>query len=185
MLSGHFPPLEIVRVPDHPRRIIESMASQRQSNLPGAGSRAPDFRLARLEGGGLPLHDIAANGPALLAFFKVTCPVCQMTLPYLDRIHTAGLPVYGISQDEAEDTREFAREFGLGFPMLLDREAEDYPASNAYRISSVPTMFLIERDGSISRVMEGWRKAEMQQLGAIVGSPVFRPEDRVPEWKAG
>jgi peroxiredoxin len=163
----------------------EGMASYRQSRLPEAGSRAPDFHLARLDGGQLALADISANGPALLAFFKVTCPVCQMTLPFLDRIYAAGLPVYGICQDDAEDARDFAREFGLSFPMLLDREEDDYPASNAYLISSVPTMFLIERDGSISRVIEGWRKAEIQQLGAVAGAQVFRPEDRVPEWKAG
>ncbi|HUA59202.1 MAG TPA: TlpA disulfide reductase family protein [Verrucomicrobiae bacterium] len=161
------------------------MASFRRRKLPDPGSRAPDFHLARLEGGQTPLAQIAADGPALLVFFKVTCPVCQMTLPYLDRIHAAGLPVYGVSQDDAADTRDFMREFGVGFPMLLDREEDNYPVSNAYEISSVPTMFLVERDGTIAQVIEGWRKADIERLGAMAGVAAIRPGDRVPEWKAG
>src|SRR5579872_1181839 len=99
------------------------MAARRQNPLPVPGSRAFDFRLPRLDGGEAALHDLIASGPAVLAFFKITCPVCQLTLPYLERIHRGGiLPVYGISQNEIEDTTEFNREFGLTLPMLLDRE---------------------------------------------------------------
>jgi peroxiredoxin len=162
------------------------MAAHRQHKLLAAGTRAPDFRLARIEGGETSLSEIAARGPALLVFFKVSCPVCQMTLPFLDRIHSTGhLPIYGISQNDAPDTREFVSEFGVGFPMLLDSEDADFPASNAYGISSVPTSFLIERDGSLSRVIEGWQKAEIEHLGALAGVAVFRADDHVPAWKAG
>jgi len=162
------------------------MASKRQLKLLAAGSRAPDFRLARLDGGETTLAEISVRGPALLVFFKVSCPVCQMTLPFLDRIHAAGsLPVYGISQNDARDTRQFMHEFGISFPMLLDSEDSGFPASNDYGISSVPTSFLVERDGSVSRVIEGWQKPEMERLGALSGIAVFRPDDHVPAWKAG
>jgi len=162
------------------------MASQRRLKLPDAGSRAPDFRLAGLEGGEIPLAEIAARGPAVLVFFKVTCPVCQMALPFLERLHAAGtLPVFGISQNDASDTREFMREFQVTFPMLLDREEDSFPTSNAYGISSVPTIFVLERDGTLSRVIEGWQKSEMERLGALAGVAVFRAGDNVPAWKAG
>ncbi|MGO9255535.1 MAG: peroxiredoxin family protein [Bryobacteraceae bacterium] len=165
------------------------MASHRQRRLVDAGLRAPDFRLARLNGGETSLAEIAANGPGLLVFFKVTCPVCQMALPFLERIHAAGaasgLPVYGISQNDAEDTREFMQEFGVTFPMLLDSEDSDFPASNAYGISSVPTMFVVGRDGKLSRVLEGWQKAEVERLGDLADVAIFRAGDNVPAWKAG
>ena len=120
------------------------MASRRQQPLPDTGTLAPGFRLALLEGGEVTLADLIAGGPVLLAFFKVTCPVCQMTMPFLERLHQeGGLRIYGISQNDAEDTREFNRYFGVSFPTLLDSEEAGYPASNAYRISSVPTMFLV------------------------------------------
>src|SRR5271169_4473120 len=150
------------------------MASRRQRKLLDAGAMAPDFRLERLEGGETTLSQLSAGRAALLAFFKIACPVCQMTLPFLERIHQGGgLAIYGISQDDAADTSEFAREFRLTFPMLLDREEDDYPASNAYGISTVPTMFLVERGGKVSRAIEGWHKGDMERLGELAGVAVF------------
>jgi peroxiredoxin len=150
------------------------------------GARAPEFRLARLEGGESTLRELIENGPVLLAFFKISCPVCQMTLPYLDRIHSPNaLPIYGVSQNGPNDTRDFNRHFGVTLPTLLDREENGFPVSNAFGISSVPTMFLIERDGTISRVIEGWVKTEIESLAAVSGIAPFREGDNAPAWKAG
>jgi peroxiredoxin len=155
-------------------------------HLQEVGALAPGFRLPRLDGADLSLAEIIAQGPALLAFFKVSCPVCQLTFPFLERLHQAGaLPVFGISQNKPPDTRAFAQRYRTTFPMLLDSEAGGYTASNAYGISSVPTMFLIERDGSIAQTILGWNRQEIAALGATAGVSMFRPEDRVPEWKAG
>ena len=162
------------------------MASQRQPQLLEPGSRAPDFRLPRLGGGEGRLAEWAARGSVLLVFFKVTCPVCQLTLPFLERLHTAGaLGICGISQNDERDTREFNTYFGITFPTLLDSEEEDFPAGNAYGISSVPTLFLVEPGGQIGKVTEGWSKMEMEALGAAAGMKLFRAEDDVPAWKAG
>ncbi len=162
------------------------MGASRQRQLLKTGSRAADFRLARLDGAETSLKDIIANGPALLAFFKVSCPVCQLTLPFLDRIHAAGaLSIYGVSQNPAGDTREFNHRFGVSFPTLLDSAESGYPVSNAFGISSVPTLFLIERDGTVSNVIEGWSKRDISELGSRSGVSPFRESDSVPEWKAG
>ncbi len=146
------------------------------------------FRRKKLLEAGAPapaIEGLHAAGPVLVAFFKISCPVCQFTLPHLNRIHQAGtLPVVGISQNGQEDTRDFNREFGIEFPVLLDAEDEKFPASNAYGISSVPTLFLIE-DGQIVRVMEGWNRKEMEWLGSRAGAEVVRQGENVPEWKAG
>lgn len=154
--------------------------ARQERRLLAVGAKAPDFRLPRLDGGAVSLVEILTGGPALLAFFKVSCPVCQLTFPFLERVHQAGaLPVYGISQNDAEDTRAFAKRFRTTFPMLLDSENSGFEVSNAYGISSVPTMFLVERDGSIQQAMLGWRRDEMMALGAV------GPDDKVPQWKAG
>jgi peroxiredoxin len=162
------------------------MAARHQRRLLDAGSRAPDYRLPLLAGGETALADLIAHGPALLAFFKVTCPVCQFTLPFLERLHLAGtLPIFGISQNDDEDTREFHREFGVTLPTLLDAEESGFAVSNAFGISSVPTMFLVEPGGTISRVIEGWSKQEIEWLGAKAGAVPFRRGENVPAWKAG
>lgn len=147
---------------------------------------APGFRLAELDGGEVTLAELAAGGPVLLAFFKISCPVCQLTMPYLERLHRqGGLRVYGISQNDADDTREFNRHFGVTFPTLLDSEDSGYPASNAYGISSVPTMFLVTPDGTLERVIEGWNRIDMAALGDRAGMILFHAADNVPAWKAG
>jgi peroxiredoxin len=162
------------------------MAAHGQHRLLEPGTLAPEFRLERLGGGWGTLAEILAGGPALLAFFKISCPVCQMTFPFLERIHAAGaVRIFGISQNDAGDTGEFNQEFGVTFPTLLDSEDDGFPASNAYGISSVPSMFLVEPGGKIANVMEGWRKREMEALAAPALASVFRPGDYVPEWKAG
>ena len=93
------------------------------------------------------------------------------------------MKVYGISQDDDRATQAFNREFGITFPTLLD--ASGYPASNAYEISHVPSMFLVERDGTISWSLEGFSRRDLDQVGRKFGVVPFLPGEQVPEWKAG
>jgi peroxiredoxin len=139
-----------------------------------AGAIAPDLSLKVLGGGEVSLH---SPEPVLLAFFKISCPVCQLILPYLQRLHPT-LKVWGVSQNNAKDTRDFAEHFGLTIPILLDPE-DTFPASNAFGISHVPTTFILEPGGRIRKVIDGWIKQEMVALGAV------GPDDNVPAWKAG
>ena len=142
-----------------------------------AGDRAPSLPL---------LEEVLAGGPALLAFFKVSCPVCQFTLPFMERIAKSGsLRVVGVSQDDAKATARFAKEFGVTFPMLLDEERAGYAASNAFGISTVPTLFLVDADGVVAFAGEGFVKRDLADLGRRAGVEVFRQDEPVPEWKAG
>src|SRR5690348_9713693 len=106
------------------------------------GDMAPDVRLESLTG---KSESIREAGRVLLAFFKISCPVCQLTLPFLNRIYPART-VWGISQNGAEDTREFVDYYRLAYPILLDPE-DEYPASNGFGISHVPTLFQLEPGG--------------------------------------
>jgi peroxiredoxin len=151
-----------------------------------AGAAAPGFALPRLDGGEASLQQITSAGPALLVFFKISCPVCQLALPFYERLSKSGaLAVYGVSQNDASDTRGFAQRYGLMFPMLLDLENTGYPVSNAYGLTNVPTAFLVEPGGLIAQTIHGWNKSEVTALGSAKGVSVFRPGDQVPEWKAG
>lgn len=153
------------------------------------GDRAPDFHLQDAQGRTWRLRDLVAKGPVVVAFFKTTCPVCQLALPFLDRLHRGqagpGISIFGISQDDAESAREFTDEFGVTFPMLFDTAESDYPASNAYGISHVPSVFLVEPDGAISWTMEGFDKKALESLGSRAGVQTFTERDQVPAFKAG
>lgn len=165
------------------------MSAAKQPELLRAGTPAPDFTLKRLGEGEISLKSLLVEGPVLLAFFKTSCPVCQMTLPFLDRIEQGRAPgsyaVYGVSQDDAETTQEFNQAFGVKLPMLLDSDESGYPASNAYGLSHVPSMFLVNPDGHIAWSLEGFVKRELESIAKEAGVEVFRQGDNVPEWKAG
>ena len=159
---------------------------RKKKDFAKAGVDAPGFDLEKLGGGSETLSAVLARGPALLAFYKVSCPVCQLTFPYLEKIAAGtGLQVIGISQDDEKATRAFNERFGVTFETLLDSAAKEYPVSNAYGISSVPSLFVVEVDGKISESIAGFSKRELGELGQRAGRAVFGPGDSVPEWKAG
>ena len=159
-----------------------------------AGNVAPGFSLKGLDGKERSLRGLLDEGPVVTAFFKISCPVCQFTFPFLERLHTSyggdGVTILGVSQDDAKDTKRFASEFGVTFPVLLDEKG--YPVSNAYGLSMVPTIFLIETDGSVKVSSMGFNKAELESIGGtlaerkkIAKAPLFRTDEKIPAQKPG
>lgn len=165
------------------------MASTRENETLTAGEHAPDFRLQELAGGEKTLGELLKTGPVFLAFFKVSCPTCQYTLPFLERLFRSqaknGTHMFAVSQDDAEATREFHHEFGITMPTLLDSSRSGYPASNAYGLSHVPSMFLIGRDGNISWSSIGFSRKDLEALGEKLGAKPFKPGEKIPEAKSG
>ena len=150
------------------------------------GSPAPDLPpLTGLDGSELTLSDVA--GPVLLAFFKVSCPTCQFTFPYLERIAAAapGLNVIGISQDGAKAASDFAQAFGLTFPVHLDEAKSGYPASNAYQITHVPSLFVVEQ-ARISQSVSGFSRVDLEAIATRFDAPPpFEPGEKIPEFRPG
>jgi peroxiredoxin len=161
-----------------------------------AGVQAPEIELQDLNGNKFSLKEARKNGPVVTVFFKVSCPVCQFALPYFDRIFKAyassgKFTFVGVSQDNAADTKTFNRQYGVSFPVLLD-PAGKYPASNAYKLTNVPTIFLISPEGEIEFSSVSWSKADVEQLGRRLANisdmatePIFRAGEKVPEYKPG
>ena len=161
-----------------------------------AGDRAPEFQLQSLKGGTVTLEELLPTAPVLLAFFKISCPVCQFTFPYLERLHKRyggdGVTFLGISQDDASSTKDFAKEFGVTFSMLPDEKQKGYPASNAYGLTNVPTIFLIETDGTVKVSCMGFDRKDLESIAAalaerkkIPAAALFRPDESVPAHKPG
>ena len=149
-------------------------------------TRAPDFDLPDLSGNRRSLSKLTQQGPVLVAFFKVSCPTCQYTLPYLQRFTESGsVRVIGISQDEAAATIRFGETYGLTFPILLDAASAKYLVSNAYRIATVPSVFLIEADGSIAKFTKGFVRQDLEEIGNRFGFVPFQPGEQFPEFRPG
>jgi peroxiredoxin len=159
------------------------------------GKIAPDFALSTLEGKQFSLHQALDRGPVIAAFFKVSCPTCQYTFPFLDRLYKAygdkNVNLVGISQNDKKDTVAFAREYGITFPLLLD-DTRTYPVSNAYGLTNVPTIFWIAPDGEIEMSSVGWVRSDFEQLNhrmaelaQVVQAPMFRAGEDVHDFRAG
>lgn len=159
------------------------------------GTRAPEVSLPLLSGGKFDLSSALKRGPVLLVFFKISCPVCQMTLPYLERIYRnfAGskLQIVGVSQNDAKATAAFNKEYGVTFPVALD-DPQKYAVSNAYGLTNVPTLFLVGQSGNIEMSSVGWARADVQAVADAAAKQdgakhfaVFGAKEAVPDFKAG
>ena len=155
-----------------------------------SGVRAPEFTLPDVAGRQRSLEELLRHGPLVVAFFKVSCPTCQYTFPFLERLHQrlngAAARIVGISQDVRRKTEQFNREYGVNFPVLLDSEDENYPVSNAYGITHVPTLFLIEPDGRIALNSAGFVKGDLEELARRLGPiELFQRDEKVEAFRAG
>jgi peroxiredoxin len=159
------------------------------------GKKAPEFTLQATDGSSFSLKDALAKGPVVAAFFKISCPTCQYAFPFLERIYKAyggkNVTIVGISQNTKKDTVSFLREFGIRFPVLLD-DAGNYPVSNAYGLTNVPTIFWIAQDGEIEVSSVGWARREIAEINAKAAEavasgvkPVFHAGEQVAEFRAG
>jgi peroxiredoxin len=159
------------------------------------GTKAPDFELKAMDGRTFVLRNELAHGPIVLAFFKVSCPTCQYAFPFIERLERAyghsGVRIIGVSQNHPRDTANFTKEFGVTFPVLLD-DADKYPASNAYGLTNVPTLFWIAPDGEIEVSSVGWVKADFEKINKkmaearnIPPASVFKPQEDVRDFRAG
>jgi peroxiredoxin len=133
------------------------------------------------------------KGPVLLAFFKISCPVCQFAMPYSERLFQAAkgknATIIGISQDDRNATAKFAKQYHLTLPIALD-DTHSYPASNAYGLTTVPNFFLVGTSGNIEAASIGWSREEVDRIYHAIMSepkpaPFFHAGERVPELKFG
>ena len=158
------------------------------------GSQAPDFSLRTVDGSNFSLKEALTRGPVVLAFFKVSCPVCQYALPYFERLYRGlrgiDVTVVGVSQDGVSETRSFMREFGGTFHVALDDEKHKFAVSSAYGLTNVPTVFEIAPNGKIERSIVGWSRDEIAEIyakhapaGAV--TPLYKPEEEVAEFRPG
>ncbi len=159
-----------------------------------AGKIAPHFKLLNTSGEKFALREALAKGPVLAAFFKVNCPTCQYTFPFLERLYqqfrAQDAQVLGIVQNDAADGKRFARDYAITFPILVDDQP--YAVSREYQLKYVPSLFLIGRDGQIACSSDGFVKADFleiqKSLGQMLEAPpsaLFLPSERIPEYKPG
>jgi peroxiredoxin len=161
-----------------------------------AGNLAPNFSLKSLDGKEFSLSVALQKGPVLLAFFKIGCPVCQFTFPFLERLHqrykNPNLTIVGVGQNGPEKTAAFIKEYGVTFPVLLDEESKGYLVSNAYGLTMVPTLLFADTSGTVLISSMGFVKADIESIAGqlaerakISKAPLFLPAEPIPAVRPG
>ncbi|WP_027965033.1 redoxin domain-containing protein [Halalkalibacillus halophilus] len=126
------------------------------------GSEAPDFELETLEGEIVQLSDYRGQ-KVMINFWATWCPPCRAEMPDMQSVYEdeeVEILAVNLSSTEAarSDVVNFVDDFGLTFPILLDKYEE---VANLYEISPVPTSYLVDTNGVIQFKMIGPLNYEM------------------------
>ena len=137
------------------------------------GEAAPDFELTSLEGEAVRLSDYRGK-KVILNFWATWCPPCKAEMPHMQKFYEAnkdnGIEVLAVnltSIDKGEESvQAFVEEFGLTFPIPMDRDGELGPQ---YQAVTIPTTYIIDTEGIIQKKVVGpMDKAMMQKLTSSI-----------------
>lgn len=129
------------------------------------GNRAPEIGLRTPDGRDIRIADLRGK-VVVVDFWASWCGPCREELPVLQRLHeqyaSQGLVVVGVGIDrDADDFSRFSQRMGLTFPVVHD---DAHQVAERYEPPRMPSTFLVDRDGVVRHVHEGFRSSNAQEL---------------------
>jgi peroxiredoxin len=142
-------------------KLVETVPIPGQTGSLLLNQPAPDFELKTLDGERVRLAELRGH-PVLLSFWASWCPPCRSELPELSAIKQQfqgkGLVVLGVNDEGRGPARKYSEEAGLTFPTLDDSGLK---AHRLYRVRSIPTLFLIDKNGKVVLFLKGAEEPAM------------------------
>jgi peroxiredoxin len=118
------------------------------------GAEAPDFVLKSFAGKNLRLSEYRGE-VVMLSFWATWCGDCRAQLAELG----AGIELLAVSLDQSSrQANEMTA--GASYPVLHDAGGE---VGRLYDVTKMPVMVLIDRDGVVREVFEGFRRGNEEQ----------------------
>ncbi|MEK4839087.1 redoxin domain-containing protein [Bacillus sp. FSL L8-0152] len=118
------------------------------------GKSAPDFELTKLDETNVKLSDLKGK-KVILNFWATWCGPCQQEMPDMEAFykeHKENVEILAINYTPsekgggAEKVSNFAKEKGITFPILLDKNID---VTTAYKVITIPTSYFIDTKGVI------------------------------------
>jgi peroxiredoxin len=135
--------------------------------------KAPDFSLAALDGNTYSLADYRGEKKVVVAYWASWCGPCRMELPMLADFYkkyhkdSSAFEILAISMDDDRAAAEsFANSAKLPFPVLLDPDSK---AADSYSVESIPSLFVIDPNGTIIYGVTGLDQTLEFQLAHFLG----------------
>ena len=138
-------------------------SAQAASDLSGAP--APDFVLKSVSGENFRLSEYRGE-VVMVSFWATWCGDCRAQLADLNEWYGtyrgAGLQLFAVSLDrDPEDVSDTATRLKLQYPVLHDADLE---VSKLYDVGNMPAAVLIDRDGIVREVVEGYKRNRSQEF---------------------
>ena len=143
-----------------------------------AGTKAPEFTLPNQDDNPVSLEDF--KGQRVILYFYpaddtpgCTREACQFN-DNLARFQAAGVPVIGVSPDDATSHQRFRNKYGLQFPLLTDADHAVMDAWGAWgeksrygrtSVGVLRSTFLLDEQG---RVEHAWHDVKADGHAAAV-----------------
>ena len=128
-----------------------------------AFGQAPDFTLKDISGNERTLSDFSGK-VVILDFWATWCPPCRAEIPHFIELYDThkdkGLEIIGVSLDRNAERviGAFAEENRINYTLLVgDNDVADLYGG----IMSIPTTFVIDRNGRIRDRFVGYRDKEV------------------------
>jgi peroxiredoxin len=139
------------------------------------GDHAPSFRVKRIDAPGdvaLPTHVVT-----LVAFLATWNGPAKQSIPKLEelshRFGPRGFQVQALFvDDEPTSVKEFGATYGATFPIAWD---EDKKVAAQMMPSSMPTMFILDRDGVVRFIHRGYHDGAETDLAREIESLLPTP----------
>ena len=137
-----------------------------RSPAPEVGRAGPDFLLERPDGGTLRLSDFQGQ-PIVLNFWASWCAPCRAEMPELVRAYAKhrddGLEIVAVNLQETNGkVLSFADEFGIEFPIAIDRDGE---LKDIWRLGGpfggIPSSYFLDEAGVVQDIVYGPLTDEM------------------------
>jgi peroxiredoxin len=128
------------------------------SPLANAAGVAPDFTLKSNHGDNLRLSEHRGD-VILLNFWASWCGPCRQEMPLLnslnERYSKLGFNVIGVNVDKDSALADkILKDIPVGFPVLYDNLSM---VSSTYAVKSMPTTVIIDRDGNMRYIHNGYK----------------------------
>jgi peroxiredoxin len=130
------------------------------------GNKAPDFDLKTIDGETMRLSDLKGN-VVFINLWATWCPPCRAEMPEMVRYYNEHssekieiLAVNLTDSDSEKEVKQFADDYKINFPILLDTEGK---VGDLYKTVSIPTTFIVDKKGIIREKHIGPMSYEMME----------------------